>query len=366
MFNKIKSYLTVILSAVMIFGFLFWGIIQPDKTVSESERRYLASFPEVGIEQISSGKYMSDFESYTLDHFPLRDTFRGIKAYTALYAFGQRDNNDIFVHNGQIYKNDYPLNLESVEHATSVFANIYSKYLSDSNNVYLSVIPDKNYYLKDTENRLSVDYDKLISVTKSNMEFADYIDITDLLETDDYYRTDSHWRQERIVDVANLLSMGMKAGPVTESYKKLKTEKPFYGVYHGQSALKTEADDMYYLTNDIIENAECYYFEDNAYGSVYNMAALDGLDPYEMYLSGSKSLIAIENKNSKTDKELIIFRDSFASSLAPLLIENYSKITLVDIRYISSSALGQFIEFNNQDILFIYSTSVLNNSVTLK
>ena len=34
-----------------------------------------------------------------------------------------------------------------------------------------------------------------------------------------------------------------------------------------------------------------------------------------------------------TDRELVIFRDSFASSLAPLLMEQYAKITLVDIRY---------------------------------
>ena len=85
-----------------------------------------------------------------------------------------------------------------------------------------------------------------------------------------------------------------------------------------------------------------------------------------MFLSGSLSLITIENPNATTDKELVIFRDSFGSSIAPLLVEGYAKVTLVDIRYIASDLVGRFVDFENQDVLFLYSTLVLNNSVTLK
>ena len=62
----------------------------------------------------------------------------------------------------------------------------------------------------------------------------------------------------------------------------------------------------------------------------------------------------------------IIFRDSFASSLAPLLLEEYSKISLVDLRYMRLEDLGQFIEFKGQDVLFLYSTLLINNSNVLK
>ena len=34
-------------------------------------------------------------------------------------------------------------------------------------------------------------------------------------------------------------------------------------------------------------------------------------DMYEIFLGGSKSLISIENPNAKTDRELVMFRDSF-------------------------------------------------------
>ena len=59
----------------------------------------------------------------------------------------------------------------------------------------------------------------------------------------------------------------------------------------------------------------------------------------------------------------MLFRDSFGSSIAPLLIENYRKITLIDLRYINSELLTEYIEFNNQDVLFLYSGVVLNQNI---
>ena len=89
-------------------------------------------------------------------------------------------------------------------------------------------------------------------------------------------------------------------------------------------------------------------------------------DPYELFLSGSISLLSIENPNAETDRELIVFRDSFGSSLAPLLAEGYAKITLADIRYLPSSQMGKLLDFTDADVLFLYSVPVLNNSDTLK
>ena len=43
-----------------------------------------------------------------------------------------------------------------------------------------------------------------------------------------------------------------------------------------------------------------------------------------------------------------------------------AKITLVDIRYLMPELLGRFVEFHGQDILFLYSTLVINNSTIIK
>ena len=127
-----------------------------------------------------------------------------------------------------------------------------------------------------------------------------------------------------------------------------------------------EADSLCWLTNDTIEGYRVYDHENDKEIPVYDLAKADGNDPYEVFLSGPLSLITIENPTADTEKELIIFRDSFGSAIAPLLAEGYRKVTLVDIRYLPSAVLDEYIEFNDQDVLFLYSTLVLNNSSTMK
>ena len=94
---------------------------------------------------------------------------------------------------------------------------------------------------------------------------------------------------------------------------------------------------------------------------MYDAEKAVGRDPYEMFLAGSLSVITIDNPNASSDKELVIFRDSFGSSLTPLLVEGYSKITVLDARYLNEVMIGNFVEFEDQDVLFIHSTGVINN-----
>ena len=57
----------------------------------------------------------------------------------------------------------------------------------------------------------------------------------------------------------------------------------------------------------------------------------------------------------------------FGSSIAPLLLEGYEEITLVDLRYITAAYLPQLIEMEAyEDVLFLYSENVLRNSGSLK
>jgi hypothetical protein len=100
---------------------------------------------------------------------------------------------------------------------------------------------------------------------------------------------------------------------------------------------------------------------------MYNEEKLSGNDAYDLFLSGAVPLITIENPNCDREKELYVFRDSYGSSLAPLMVEGYSKITLIDLRYIASNLLTNFVEFKEgSDALFIYCVDVFNNSTMLK
>jgi len=366
--KKYKNYIVISIMAVLLFGLTLAFLLKSPDDFSESERRVLAQFPELSSETLLSGEFMEDFEAYTQDQFPMRDGFRGLKAVTALGILGKSDNNDIFVAEGHVSKLEYPLNEDMLNNTAKHFQNIYDRYLAATDTkLYFSIIPDKNYFLAETNGYLSIDYDELISTMREKTEYMEYIDITDKLTISDYYRTDTHWRQEALLPVAEALGNAMGAA-LDDRYTLNTLDNPFYGVYYGQSALPLSPDTIYYLTSDTLENCTVTSYDTGkpVEMPIYDMEAAFGRDPYEMFLCGADALVVIENPKANADKELVVFRDSYAASLVPLMVEGYGKITLVDTRYIQSGLIGNFIEFDDQDVLFIYGTQLLNNSIMLK
>lgn len=211
-----------------------------------------------------------------------------------------------------------------------------------------------------------MNYEKMEEIMAQSLKEMEYIPIFDCLELQDYYVTDIHWKQENLQKVVDRISSKMNfRDRIHTNYTKQDIIE-FDGVYAGQLAVKTAKDKICISTNEMIENATVYNHENKKETKIYDKEKLSSNDKYDIYLSGPTPLITITNPNGEQGKELVVFRDSFASSLVPLFTEAYSKITLVDIRYMRSKDIGNYIELKNQDILFIYSTTVLNNSSTFK
>lgn len=364
--DRIKNIVTVVLFAVILVGLAIFSWFGPEEKYSMSERRYLAEFPEISKETIMSGDAMKQFESYAVDGFPMRDSFRKLKAVFSKYVLLQKENNGNYYVDGFAAKLEYPLNDKSVTNAAEHFAAVYDKYLKDTDSrVYLSVIPDKSYFLAGKNGYPSLDYDKMVEMLRADLPYMEYVDIFPLLQIEDYYKTDTHWKQECITDVADKLVSAMEE-KLPDAYAENQLEKDFYGVYYGQTMLPMKPEKITYLTNDVINGFKAYDFENSTDMEVYDMEAASGPDAYNLYLKGSISLLSVENPSAEHDKELIVFRDSFGSSIGPLLAQGYAKTTFIDIRYISSGFLGNFVDFDDADVLFLYSTGLLNNSDTLK
>lgn len=355
--EKRKNIALLFLCAAFLCGFLLWSLLKPDTLLSQTERRQLAQRPELRAEALLNGSFMEQFETYTLDQFPLRESFRRLKAETLTRVFLQKDNNDIYLAQGYAAKLDMTLDTESLAHAAARFARIYELYLSDAQNIYACVLPDKTAYLAQSSGYPTLDHAALAKQLYAQMPYATPVDLTDVLSLDSYYRTDLHWRQEALLPAAHALaeSMGLT---LTAEYETITSDTPFYGVYCGQSALALEPDTL--------RACSVYDYETQTELPVYALEELTGQDPYAVFLSGSKSLLRLTNPNASTNRELLVFRDSFASSLIPLLAESYASITLVDIRYVQPERLGALVDLDAQDVLFLYSEAVLNSSESLK
>lgn len=366
--KKNSSFIIVAVIAVFWLLLAFAAWVNPSEEISLSERRLLRQAPELELESITSGKFMRNFEEYAKDQFPARDIFRLLKALTRYYALAQTDNNDIYIVDGQAQKLEYPLNENSIIKAAAKFRAIFEEYLQDTDtNIFLSVIPDKNYFLAAENGYPAMDYERLFTLLQEESDFAEYIDITEVLMIEDYYRTDLHWKQESLAPVVDKIvgALGVSE-QLSHKFTELAHDNVFYGVYAGQSALPLQPDRIAYLTNEATEKSTVYHAESGLYTPVYDLEKLDGRDPYDVYLSGPLPLLVIENPTTDSERELVIFRDSFASSLAPLLLEGYAKITLIDIRYMSSALIGNYLSFSDEDVLFLYNTFILNSSEMLR
>lgn len=367
--NHKKRHLAIVVIIGSIWlGLALWGIFKAPTDSSVSERRKLEQFPKLSINTVLAGEFMPEFEKYSLDQFPLRDSFRQLKGIASFNLFGQKDNNKIYMAAGYAAKLEYPLNEKSVLSAGDKFTALYNTHMKGkSNQIYVSVVPDKSYFLAGPNGYPTLDYKKLFDIIQSKLPFAAYVDIAAKLKLMDYYKTDTHWRQEKLIGVAQTLSEAMGSSPAIAPEYALNTpDVPFYGVYYGQSALPLQSESIVYLTNPTLDGCTVFNVETGKTGGVYDLAKLTGRDPYEVFLSGAAAVLIITNPQATTDRELIVFRDSFGSSLIPLLAQNYAKTTVIDTRYLASDLVGNYVEFADQDVLFLYSTLILNNSQSLK
>ncbi len=343
---------------IFILLIFLFNLFSKDIDISYSEKRKLKQFPKITVKNVFNGDFASNFDDYTLDQFIKRDAFRSIKSLNELYIFNKIDTNNLILKDDYIYKIEYPLNNKSIDNFTNIINNINNKYLKN-NKVYYSVVPDKSYFLND--NYIKLDYEELIKSINSKLDIK-YIDIMSSLSISDYYKTDTHWKEENLNKIVNVLSNDMKFSIGTNYYEEKYI--PFKGVYYGQLSIPTNTDELIYLRNNTIDNSIVYNIESD-YINVYDLSKLNGIDPYDVFLEGASPYIEI-NTPINNNKELVIFRDSFGSSLAPLLLDGYSKVTLIDLRYTNLTNLEKYITFNNQDVLFLYSTMMINNSFTLK
>ena len=304
-------------------------------------------------------------------------------------AFSNTKPSEYYVADEKIVAISPALDTKSVTRATDRFRFLYDTYLAPNDmHPYVAIVPDKSYYLADPKGRGQMDYEALFALTYSQMDYADPIDLTAMVDGDSYYRTDSHWRQECLAPVAECIS---KATGITETaspegnpaneltYDTLFAADGFVGSY-GEAITQASGwerekfaaikpDAVYYLTNEILDQAIVLNYDNDSRSGLYDWEKLTERNPYDFFLSGASALMYIESPAALTDRQLVVFRDSYGSSLIPLLTPYYREILVVDIRYTMSDRLGERVDFANwagADALYLYSTTLLNRSISLK
>ena len=188
------------------------------------------------------------------------------------------------------------------------FRSLREQYFADSR-VYYGVIPDKNFYLAEANGFPHLDYGRLDAILAEDLEDWTRIELSDCLDAGDYYKTDSHWRQEKLEPVAQRIAESLGVGVTPFTAYETHTFADFRGVYWGQWALQLPAEPLHYLSSDLLEDCTVHHYETGKRTEIVRAGETERSRPLRCVPGRCGcALLTITNPNANTDRELILSR----------------------------------------------------------
>ena len=360
--NKKALWAEALIFLAFIGAFFILNLVLPDSQFSEQENRYLQMRPEFSFKSLFSGDYTSKFETYTTDQFTFRDEWITLKAASEL-ALGKQENNDVHLcENGTLiegFKRPENSVLDSNMSALNTLvgntdAKVYFALIPDKSDLYASLLP-KNAP-NDSEKEV-IDY----CYGQSN---ATNVDMYSALSAhkDEYifYRTDHHWTSLGAYYGFSALaeSMGFDY-PALDSYADRHViSEEFYGTTWSSSGFSWVGPDTMEIFVNEPEGLKVTSYPEGSpvEGKLYDFSFLEKKDKYSTFMGGNCPLHEIVT-GTEGKPSLLIIRDSYTDSLLPLLLDDFSEIHVLDLRYYRAS-LKSYIEQNDFDsVLVCYSVS---------
>lgn len=358
--SKKALWIEAIVFLAFIFAFFILNTALPDREFSEQENRSLQQRPAFSFDELFSGQYTKDFEAYTTDQFTLRDEWITLKAASEL-ALGKRQNNGMFLCDGGTIIEPYEApedgkleaNMEALNKlVANTDADVYFALIPGKSDIWAHMLPQNAP--RDSE-KAAIDYCYSLSDAVN-------VDIYGKLEEHSseyiYYRTDHHWTTLGAYYGFSALaeSMGLDCPDISEYSGRETVSEEFYGTSWSSSGFSwVEPDSMEIFVTEP-EGLEITNYPQGSpvEGQLYDWSRLEVKDKYSFFYGGNTPLLEIET-GVEGAPSLLILRDSYMDSLSPFLLESYSRIHILDLRYYRAS-LSDYIDQNGfDDVLVCYS-----------
>ncbi len=354
--RKDELFLTAAFCGFLCLMLLLF-VFSPKDTYSQQEKRYLAEFPTLTWEHLTSGEFSQDLESYLADHMPGRDFFVGLNAYADLLT-GKQVAADIYVTTDGCLVESPTVWDEATAQKNMDAINRFSASIAGE--ASLMLVPSAGWLSADTIAHPGFPYtdtqmiESIYSMTDPSMATIDLCKIYQDREGI-YYRTDHHWTSKG----AYLAYAAYCRDAKPQSDFHIETVQGFQGSTYSRSALWLTAPEpleLWYGSQGIaVSNADTNEVHD---GPFY-VNRLEEADKYPVFLDGNHSLVRLHNPAGSG--KLLVVRDSYGSCLGPFLAENYEEVILVDLRYYKQPVTQLMEAEGITDVLICYS---LNNFMT--
>lgn len=379
---------TVVLFLAFIFGFFGYTLVKPDDAYSETENRTLAEKPELNVKDFFSGQFMTDYEAYIQDQFPLRTQFVALKNYAEL-AMGKRELNGVF-----ICKDDYLIENHKKEDYETERAKKNSDAIISAGNRWAGMLGEEHTSVMVVPTSQTIMADKLplfaqcynqqeyIDTIKNGLSENVFVDVSQVLKEHKdeyiYYRTDHHWTTYGAYLAYEKWCQQKKIKPYAKEDFDIETAaEDFLGTIHSKINISHKPDTIeIYRVKDY--NTRAVYNMQDTKDTLLDKAFLNGKDKYSVFFGGNQGIVEItdnthttvtdsrleENYNQdKSEKILLIIKDSYANCFVPMVEGMYDRIYVVDLRYFNMKP-DTFMEmYGVTDVLLLYNADTLTDDV---
>ncbi len=382
-FLNYKLLTVILIAAILIIlpvTTLIKAVGMPDGTFSETENRYLADFPELNMDSILTEDFMEGFEDYFSDRFILREDWINLKNNVDR-LLGKTEIKDIFTADGRMMEAWKGWDEKSVNENLDAMSAFAESHVGKNQKVYLMLSPNAQEIYKETLPPFcgAADQKAFIDMCGKYSEYVTPVGIYNILsaERDKYifYRTDHHWTSLGAFFAYTEAGKIMGFEPYGIDYFNIEhASDDFRGTLYSQTldgGIKPDIID-FYIPSDGSQKLKMTVFdgeESTEYNSLYFREYLDKKDKYSSFLGLNVPMLTIESELSEdADKgSLLIFRDSYANSLIPFLVNHYSKITVLDLRYINTKFKDLGIDTNSYSaVLFAYNTITFSEDTNIR
>lgn len=349
---KLRKYIFVSTFILVIYGGLISSIFVKDKEFSPIENKVLNQCPKITMKAIKNGSFMDKFDAYVVDQFPNRINFIKLKN-TITYGFGQREFKKIYIGKTGRLLEKFDCNMENIDsniknmNLISEHFNIDSvgMFIPNSIEIYKNELPF--YAITDSQ-------EDILNHIKDIYRGEFYSPYQVLLKNknkDIYFKTDHHWTQFG----AKLMYEDYYNEEINSKY--LEVTDNFFGTYYSKTLLNKIKPDSISAYEEFSKFSAKY--DNTESKSLYDKSKLEGKNKYQYFLNGDPALMEIYGEGKG---EVLIFKDSFAHNYIPFLAKKYSKIHVLDPRYLNID-ISEYIRDNKiSKIYYIYSISTLNSS----
>lgn len=353
--------------------FLTGSFVSPDRELSEKENRSLTQLPNLTASSVFSGDYMTQFEQYMSDQIWGRDMFVSLKTFLNR-TMGKNDQNGIYIgKDGWLFEKPTKYDEKRLAKTTDAISN-FSKNCKIDNRMLVLVPNSTEIVYSKLPYQLSFDsqkkqIEKIYSTMSKDMSC---IDVEQMMEKEEnveklFYKNDHHWTSYAAKETFDLIAKTWKLDTNEIKYQTYTLSDSFFGTLSSSIGIKEQPDVIQAIIPE--KSAGTYIIQNSSQktksASMFDLSKLESSNQYEVFLGGNFSKLTITT-TSKTENKLLIFKDSYANCMLPMMTPFFSKITVIDARFFSDDINNVVSDGDFTHLMFLYNVNTFLEDTSLK